>query len=98
MTDSGDVAPVRKIQGAKTRLNWPAHIFFDEDRNDLYVANDGGHNVLVFKGDMNGNVAPDKRNAAEKIDGIVALIMALSRRGNLQKRADGPRERGILIL
>jgi phage terminase large subunit-like protein len=65
----------------------------------------GGHPVLrwmadnlVVREDANNNVAPDKRNAAEKIDGIVALIMALSRRGNLKARAEGPRERGILIL
>jgi phage terminase large subunit-like protein len=53
---------------------------------------------LVVREDVNGNVAPDKRNAAEKIDGMVALIMALSRRGSLKARAEGPRERGILIL
>ena len=65
----------------------------------------GGHPVLrwmadnlVVRQDVNGNVAPDKRNAAEKIDGMVALVMALSRRGNLRARAEGPRERGILVL
>ena len=62
----GDVAPIRTIQGPKTKLNWPAHIFFDEDRNDLYVANDGGHNVLIFKGDANGDVAPSRVIAGPK--------------------------------
>ncbi|MSO21384.1 MAG: hypothetical protein EXQ56_13180 [Acidobacteria bacterium] len=66
ITDSGDVAPVRTIQGPKTKLNWPAHIFFDEERNDLYIANDGGHNVLVFKGDANGDVAPSRVIAGPK--------------------------------
>lgn len=32
---------------------------------------------LVVRRDANDNLAPDKRNSAEKIDGIVALIMAL---------------------
>lgn len=65
----------------------------------------GGHPVLrwmadnlVVREDVNGNIAPDKRNAAEKIDGIVALAMALSRRGQLKARGDGPRTRGILVL
>ena len=65
----------------------------------------GGHPVLrwmadnlVVREDPNGNLAPDKAKAAEKIDGIVALIMALSRRGKLKTRAAGPRERGILVL
>jgi DNA-binding beta-propeller fold protein YncE len=66
MTDSGDVEPARVIKGNKTMLNWPAHIFFDEERNDLYVANDGGDNVLVFKGTDNGNVAPTRVIAGKK--------------------------------
>lgn len=65
----------------------------------------GGHPVLrwmadnlVVREDPNGNVAPDKARAAEKIDGIVALIMALGRRGQLRPGAPGPRERGLLVL
>jgi phage terminase large subunit-like protein len=65
----------------------------------------GGHAVLrwmadnlVVRQDQNGNVAPDKARAAEKIDAIVALIMALSRRQHLKPRAAGPRERGLLVI
>lgn len=65
----------------------------------------GGHPVmrwmadnLVVRQDQNGNVAPDKAKASEKIDGMVALIMALSRRGQLKARAPGPRERGLLVI
>lgn len=46
----------------------------------------GGHPVLrwmasnmVVRQDPNGNIAPDKSKATERIDGIVALIMGLSR-------------------
>jgi phage terminase large subunit-like protein len=53
---------------------------------------------LIVRVDPNGNVAPDKARAAEKIDGIVALIMALSRLGQLTVKPKGPRERGLLIL
>ena len=54
----GDVAPIRVIAGPKTKLDWPAHIFVDQDRGDVYVANDGGHSVLVFRTTDNGDVAP----------------------------------------
>lgn len=46
----------------------------------------GGHPMLrwmarnlVVREDPNGNVAPDKSKATERIDGMVALVMALSR-------------------
>jgi phage terminase large subunit-like protein len=65
----------------------------------------GGHPVLrwmadnlIVRTDPNGNVAPDKARAAEKIDGVVALIMALSRLPQLAPRPKGPRERGLIIL
>lgn len=51
---------------------------------------------LVVRTDPNGNVAPDKARASEKIDGIVALIMALSRRGKL--RAAKPARSGLLVI
>lgn len=54
---------------------------------------------MTVRVDANGNVAPDKQRASEKIDGIVALIMALSRKDQLNQRiAQGPRERGILVF
>jgi phage terminase large subunit-like protein len=65
----------------------------------------GGHPVLrwmadnlIVRTDPNGNVAPDKGRAAEKIDGIVALIMALSRLPQLAPKKPGLRERGLVIL
>jgi len=54
----GDAAPLRVIQGPKTQMNWPAQMTIDPDTGDLYVANDMGHSVLVFKGTDQGNVAP----------------------------------------
>jgi 6-phosphogluconolactonase (cycloisomerase 2 family) len=54
----GDVAPMGVIQGPRTRLNWPAQIAIDPDTQDIYVANDIGHNVLVFRASDRGNVAP----------------------------------------
>jgi DNA-binding beta-propeller fold protein YncE len=55
-----DTAPIRIIQGDKTQFNWPAHLSIDEERGEIYVANDGGHSVLVFKTTDNGNVVPTR--------------------------------------
>jgi hypothetical protein len=57
-TARGDAQPVRVISGPATKLNWPAQIFFDQARDELFVANDGDHSVLVFSGPATGNAAP----------------------------------------
>jgi DNA-binding beta-propeller fold protein YncE len=54
----GNTAPIRVITGPNTQLNWPAGVFVDSERGELYVANDGGDSVLVFSTTANGNVAP----------------------------------------
>ena len=58
MDGVGNIAPLRTIAGPKTRLNWPAHIWVDEAREEFYVANDADHSILVFGMDDDGDVAP----------------------------------------
>ena len=55
---NGDTSPLRIIKGPKTQMDWPAQMAINPDTGDLYVANDMGHSVLVFKGTDQGNVAP----------------------------------------
>ncbi len=55
---SGDAPPIRVIQGPKTQLNWPAHIFLDTEHGELFVANDVGNSVLVFRATDRGDAAP----------------------------------------
>jgi len=57
-TASGDVSPLRVIQGPKTQLNWPAGMAIDSERGELYVANDMANSVLVFSTSANGDAAP----------------------------------------
>jgi len=57
---SGNTPPLRVIQGPQTRMNWPAHIFMDEKRGELYVANDMEHSILVFDASASGNAAPKR--------------------------------------
>jgi hypothetical protein len=55
---NGDTAPLHVISGPQTQLNWPAHIYVDQEHGEIFVANDGESSVLVFRVTDNGNVAP----------------------------------------
>ena len=55
---SGDTAPLRIIQGPRTQLNWPAAMSIDPERGELYVANDAGDSILVFRTTDSGDAAP----------------------------------------
>ena len=63
---SGDIPPVRIIEGPKTQLNWPAQLALDPERQELYVANDGENSVLVFRAMDHGDVAPIRVIAGPK--------------------------------
>jgi DNA-binding beta-propeller fold protein YncE len=54
----GDQTPLRVIQGPRTQMDWPTAIAVDPDRNEIFVANDGGNSVLVFDASAAGDVAP----------------------------------------
>jgi len=56
----GDTAPLRVIQGPKTQLDWAGGMKLDPDTQEIYVANDVGNSILVFKETDNGNVAPTR--------------------------------------
>src|SRR5438093_97548 len=55
---SGDVAPLRVIQGPKTGLDWPTSIAVHPDRGEVFVANDTADTVTVYRTTDNGDVAP----------------------------------------
>jgi hypothetical protein len=57
-TANGDVPPVRRIQGAKTGLNWPMALDVDPQHNEIAVANNGDSSIRVFRRTASGNVAP----------------------------------------
>ncbi len=58
MGASGNVAPVRIIEGPNTLMNWPAHMAFHEERQELFVANDADNSILVFSATAEGDAAP----------------------------------------
>jgi DNA-binding beta-propeller fold protein YncE len=60
MKDQGNVPPIRVIQGPKTQFDWPTGLAVDEERGELYVANDIGNSILVFNVTDSGDVAPKR--------------------------------------
>lgn len=55
---TGDVAPIRTIQGAQTGLNWPMALSVDADHNEIAVANSGDSSIRIFSRTANGDTAP----------------------------------------
>ncbi len=55
---NGEEAPIRVIQGSKTRLHGPWQMALDLKHDELYTADFMGDTILVFPRDANGNVAP----------------------------------------
>jgi DNA-binding beta-propeller fold protein YncE len=54
----GDAKPLRKIQGDKTRLDFPMGLAGDPLHNEFAVANNGDSSVLIFTRSADGNAAP----------------------------------------
>lgn len=54
----GDAKPIRRLQGAKTQLNWPMGVAADPIHKEVAVANYGNNSVLVFRRGDQGNAAP----------------------------------------
>lgn len=62
----GNTRPIRRIQGAKANLDWPAGVTIDEQRGEIYVADDVNHAIKVFKITDDGDVAPTRIIAGSK--------------------------------
>jgi len=60
MKAQGNASPLRVIQGPKTQFNWPTGLAIDEQRGELYVANDIGNSILVFNVTDSGDAAPKR--------------------------------------
>jgi DNA-binding beta-propeller fold protein YncE len=58
LSANGDTAPMRVIQGPKTRLNWPGMMNVDPETGELFVASELEHAILVFGPNAEGDVAP----------------------------------------
>ena len=75
---SGDVAPLRTIQGPASQLDWPMGIAVDEANNEIIVANNGDDSVLIFPRTANGDVQPRRviRGSRTGIKGPMGVAVA----------------------
>lgn len=75
---SGDVAPLRTIQGPLSQIDWPMGVAVDEANNEIIVANNGDNSVLVFPRTANGDVAPARviRGPLTGIKGPMGVAIA----------------------
>jgi len=76
-TANGDVAPLRVIQGPKTRLNWPSGIYVDPISDQIAVANTGDNSILFFPREATGDVAPVRiiKGPATGLDNPVSVVV-----------------------
>jgi len=55
---TGEEAPIRTIQGARTGLSRPETVAVDEKNNELFVGDPGDRRVLVYRRDADGDAKP----------------------------------------
>lgn len=58
ISDDGNVAPTRVIQGPHTGLKNPIGVFADTKNQELWAANMGNHRATVYPLKADGDVAP----------------------------------------
>ena len=75
---TGDVAPLRTIQGQRSQIDWPMGVAVDEVNNEIIVANNGDNSVLIFPRTANGDVQPRRviRGPLTGIKGPMGVAIA----------------------
>ncbi len=97
---NGEEAPIRVIQGPKTRLHGPWQVAVDPKHDEIYTADFMTKAVLVFRRDANGNVPPlrvidQRKSGMDILSGVAVdpdtnlLVVAASHRIVNGRREDG---------
>ncbi len=86
---TGDVAPLRTIQGPTSQIDWPMGVAVDEANNEIIVANNGDNSILIsltgIKGPMGVAIAKDEIWVANFGD-HTALVFPRLAGGNVAPR------------
>jgi DNA-binding beta-propeller fold protein YncE len=92
---TGEVPPLRAIQGTRTRLVRPHTVAVDPVNNEILTADPSSRAIFVFDRMANGNVAAKRVITGEKtglldivgldVDPVRNVIVAASRKGNGDK-------------
>jgi DNA-binding beta-propeller fold protein YncE len=75
---TGDVAPLRTIQGPTSQIDWPMGVAVDEVNNEIVVANNGDNSILIFPRTATGDAQPKRviRGALTGIKGPMGVAVA----------------------
>src|SRR4030095_3896023 len=75
---TGDVAPLRVIQGPLSQIDWPMGVAVDEVNDEIFVANNGDSSILVFPRTASGDVPPRRviRGPATGVTGPMGVAVA----------------------
>ena len=92
---TGEVPPLRAIQGTRTRLVRPHTVAVDPVNNEILTADPSSRAIFVFDRTASGNVAPKRVISGERtglldivgldVDPIRNVVVAASRKGNGDK-------------
>src|SRR4029077_14229482 len=63
---TGEEAPVRTIQGARSGLSRPETVAVDEVNDEIYVGDPGDRRVLVYKRSADGDASPVRTIQGDK--------------------------------
>lgn len=90
LTVTGNATPGTTISGSSTTLSSPQYLFLDVGNNRLFVANQGGSNILVFDSmsTQAGNAAPNRAIGGPATQLISPVDVALDRVKDLLYVAD----------
>jgi DNA-binding beta-propeller fold protein YncE len=74
---TGDVPPIRRIQGSRTGLNWPMALSVDTGHGEIAVANSGDSSIRIFSRTATGDAAPIRviRGARTGIHGPMGVTI-----------------------
>ena len=79
---SGDVPPIRTLQGKRTMLAWPMGITVDKARNELFVANYGSSSILIFPTSASGDTAPARIIGGPRTGIVGPIAVAVDTKNN----------------
>jgi 6-phosphogluconolactonase (cycloisomerase 2 family) len=90
LTVNGNATPGATISGTATLLSSPGYLFLDTVNNRLFVANQGGSDILIFDNAnaMTGNVAPTRTISGPATQLFSPVDVALDRTRDLLYVAD----------
>lgn len=96
---SGNEAPIRVIQGPRTKLVFPHSVVLDVKNEEILVLDQNARSVFVFAGNANGDVAPLRIIHGPKtmLERVISAAVDTDR-NLIVVSSTGPRQPGLYIF